>query len=82
MHVRQVAAEGAGLHRFPTPRALDVPRVLLSACDTATLNSLVRVSWKLGPIPTQGTDHRLHLGRVCLKPHPLEQAHEKVQRAL
>ncbi len=34
MHVRQVAAEGCGLHHLPTLETLDIPGVPLSRGDT------------------------------------------------
>ena len=84
MHVRQVAAEGCGLHHLPTLETLDIPGVPLSRSDTATPQSPVQISRELGPNPTRGADHRLRLGHVCLKPHPRKgkETYEKVQRAL
>jgi hypothetical protein len=81
MHVRQVAAEGCGLHHLPTLETLDIPGVPLSRSDTATLQTPVRISRELGPDPTRGADHRLRLGHVCLKPH-CKKTHEKIQRRL
>ena len=70
MHVHQVASEGCGLHHLSTLDTLDIPGVPLSRSDMATSQTPVQISRELGPYPTRGADHRLHLGRICLKPKP------------
>ncbi len=68
MHIRQMAAERTGLHHFPIPGALNVPRIPIGSGDTYSLQSPVRFSRELDSNPTRGADHRLHLGRVRLTP--------------
>ena len=75
MHVCQVAVEGCSLHHLPTLETLNIPGVPLSRSDTATSQTPVRISRELGTDPTRGTDHRLCLGHVRLKPHPRKKTH-------
>jgi hypothetical protein len=82
MHVRQVVAEGCGLHHLSTLETLDIPGVPLGRSDTATSQTPVQISRELGPYPTRGADHRLRLGHIRLKPHPFKKTHKKIQRAL
>ena len=75
-----MAATGTGLQRFSALGALDVPCIPFGSSDTTPLKLPVQFGWELSPDPTRGADHCLHLGRVCLKPHPLKQAYQQVQR--
>jgi len=78
MHIRQMAAEGAGLQCLPALDTLDIPRIPLGGGDMNPSYPPVRLGRReLSPHPNRGADHCLRLGCVHLKPHhPLEEAHQ------
>ncbi len=78
----QVPAEGTGLQRLPTLVAFDVPCIPLGGSYVSLLQPAVGFDRELSPNLTWGADYPLHLGCVCLKPHPLKQAHKNIQCAL
>jgi hypothetical protein len=82
MDICKMTAKGAGQHNLPTLAALHRTGIPLRGCNPTALHPSIGVERELGPYPTRGANHCLHLLRIRLKPHPLKQPNEDIQHAL